>query len=169
MKISEAPMKRPSWTDEFVRRRAAELFLPEVVSWLSQEEEAIDEKDVIDTLMKAMNPHSDGYEIVRKLEKTYYWVGSSDLMELMDGASWHVDQAEREMAHQWVRAYDIKPELPLGAHVSVSANVGDYQKKHGSITYIDPEVAQYGVTFDGMKAGSRYVVNYEVVKPWEGE
>lgn len=89
-------MLRPTRHDECVRRRAAELALPELKHWLRFGEND-NEADLIEALTKVIDG-SDGYQIARALERDG-WCSDSSLVEILDGD--FVSDALRELVAQW--------------------------------------------------------------------
>lgn len=146
-------MLRPTSFDLCVRRRAAEIALPQVKGWLGSDLQESD-AELIDTLAKHMR-RGDGYEIAQTLERDGGWQSDSYLVEIFDED--FVGQAESEMVRQWVQC--IRPAMPF--------SVGDlvnWKGEHYSVCKLMPEEAKYGVRIDGMQPNSYYVVNVEDLK-----
>lgn len=126
-------MLRPTRSDEIVRRRAAELALPEVKRWQS---DLGPDSEVIEDLMRCIGG-ADGYEIAKDLEDLG-WCSNAYLVDILDEN--FIGYAEDELVKQWVKCLGIKLEIPVGTPVSIN-----FCKKAGVVTNHYPETAKYGV------------------------
>lgn len=158
--MSDELMKRPTINDDYVRRRAAEIILPAVMSWGRYVRER-DEPQVIKDLMKAARVHGDGYEMAKSLEG-FSWSVDDGLVEIL-GSGW-VDDAIEELTDQWVRCLNIKPDFALGDRV-----VCHIREEAGFITRIDTKLAKYGVRYSDMKDNSYYQVPFELCQKASAE
>jgi len=127
-------MLRPGRRSEIVRRRAAEMALPEVKRYTGAD--CGSDVELMDALMQCING-ADGYEIVTSLE-SFGWCGGSALVEIFNAN--FIGMAERELVEQWVRCLGVKLEVPIGASVLIKGGRGQ-----GKVVKHFPEAAKYGV------------------------
>lgn len=127
-------MMRPTRRDEVVRRRAAELALPQVKRWIGYTTDS--DNCLITQLMNHIGG-GDGYEIVKSLEQDG-WCGNDSLVDIM-GEDF-IGAAEEELVAQWVRCLSVKLNVPIGAQVTIKR-----RKEVGIVTKHYPDVAKYGV------------------------
>lgn len=136
---------RPTLYDPSVTLRAAEITAPAVLTWLRGEgEKNVSLVEVVDDLVRVLkhNAFGDGYELARSLEDECGYSPNAELVEQLDG--YPTDVALKELEMQWVKAYNISLDLPIGTQVQVL-------KSHPSQSWIGiirkhyPENAHYGV------------------------
>jgi hypothetical protein len=144
-------LKRPSFRDDFVRRRAAELALPEVRGWVGA---GPTDEDIIKDLMKCLSP-GDGYEMCRDLERNG-WAVNSELVEILNDGDF-ISTAKLELVVQWVKCLRVTLNIPLDAQV-------DYRGKPGKIVKLFPDTAEYGIHTPDLEGNSWYVLAAEDVK-----
>jgi hypothetical protein len=145
-------LKRPSFGDDFVRRRAAELALPDVREWLGADSQR--DIDVMKDLMNVLSC-GDGYEICRDLEKLG-WAVNSELVTVFDMGDF-IETAKTEMVVQWVKCLGVKLDLPLGAPV-------DYRGRLGTVVKLFPDTAEYGIHTGDQPANMYHVCAAEEVR-----
>lgn len=145
-------LKRPSYGDDFVRRRAAELALPDVREWLAGGLQS--DLDVMKDLMNVLSC-GDGYEIARDLENLG-WAVNSELVTVFDLGDF-ISTARKEMVIQWVKCLRVKLDIPMGASV-------DYRGRLGIVVKLFPETAEYGVHTGDLPATSYSVCAAEEVR-----
>lgn len=148
-------MLRPRRQDACVRRRAAEMALPKIRRWNYLSET---DAELIAELMKYIDGH-DGYEIVKAMERDR-WCGNSALVEIMD--SGFIEDALREIEHQWVKCLGIKLDIPLGTKVS-------WRKKIGVVAGYELESGQYRIQTPEQAEGATWICDAEEVKLVLGE
>ena len=88
--MSEELMKRPHYGDEFVRRRAAELALPEIKRWIGA-------------------PESSDADLIG-------WTRDSQLVEILEDGDF-LEDARDELVRQWVKCLRVELVIPVGAAV----------------------------------------------------
>lgn len=154
-------MPRPSASDAYVRRRAAEIIFPRVWGWLGREHGGCAEPDVIRDLMRVARPHADGYELAKTLERDCGWAADDSLVDIL-GSDW-VDDAVNELTGQWVRCLGIRPRFKIGDNVTVKRQ--RRSEVAGIVVKVDEELAQYGVRYPDMPENSWTVVNFEDCDP----
>lgn len=146
-------MLRPRRRDDCVRRRAAEMALPQFKRWMGAGS-GYSDADLIKLLMKHIDGW-DGYTIAKSLERD---CGDADpgLVEIMD--SDFISEALNELTRQWVRCLGIKLDLPIGTLV-------DHRGEKGTIADLRPDLAQYGIQLPSNIEGMLRIVIAEDVKP----
>lgn len=151
--------RRPKQSDALVKQRAAEIVTPKIVEWIKRGRETrIVEKDISNVLIKILSSHKDGYEMAKELDQAG-WGADSELVDIMDDASYAVSEAARELVKKWVIMYAITPTRKIGDAVTCSSIRRD--GKIGIITKIYEKEAQYGVRYPDQPETSCYIVNYE--------
>lgn len=143
-------MLRPNSLDGCVRRRAAELALPELKRWRFFEQS---DAELISLLMRHLSK-AGGYEIAKSLESEG-WCPDTALAEMLDGD--FLSEAERELVAQWVICRGITLDLPIGTPVL-------WRGVTGTICRHDAKLAQYGVRTPDLAEHTSYSVNAEDVK-----
>lgn len=154
-------MKRPKKSDCIVKRRAIEMFMPKVKSYLGSDWSESEQPHIEEQLMKVMSANRDGYEMARELENNYGWAEDRSLMYLMDEGESLLSDAHRDILGQWIKCYGISPERKVGD--TVSTNHWHRKGQVGTITKIDKEKAEYAVHFDDQEATSAQIFLYEEV------
>jgi hypothetical protein len=144
---------RPDARDGVVRRRAAEMALPEVKRWLGGDAAYYTDTDLIAKLMKHLT-RADGFEIAKSMDRDG-WNSDSGLVKILDQG--FIYDAEREIVSQWVRCLGVKLEIPIGATV-------EWRGQTGEVVSRDEALAKYGVRMPDQKDGWRHVCNAEEVK-----
>lgn len=137
--MNEIP-NRPSDRTPEVLADAVEKMLPEVLGYLQikeNDEDYEEEKNevteqLIDVLKSGRG--QDGYELTQDLERMHYWEGSSELVDIMDGA-WHkISGAVDRHTAEWLKKYGIVPGHKPGDEVEYYAfQLGSDTKKKGKI------------------------------------
>lgn len=144
-------MLRPRREDACVRRRAAEMALPEVKRWMGPSSQT--DAELVAELMLYIDGH-DGHEIVKALERDN-WCGNRELVEIMD--SNFIEDAERELVRQWVKCLSVKLDIPKGSKVH-------WRGKIGIVAYLDRNYAQYHIQTPEQAEGTIWRCNAEDVK-----
>lgn len=154
--MPEELMKRPSISDDYVRRRAAEIVFPKVWGWMGREYGGSKEADVMCHLMKVAGPCRNGYELSKDLEH-FGWAPDDLLVEILSD-TW-VQDAIDELTAQWVRCLGIRPQFKIGDTVAILTTWrrGD----EGIIVRVDERLAKYGVRFEEMPESSWTTINFE--------
>jgi hypothetical protein len=149
-------MPRPSLSDSYVRRRAAEIVWPEVRSLYG-----LDESEAPGWLghLAAVASLSDGYEIARHLERRGL-SADAGLVEVLDGC-W-VRQAIEELTRQWVRCLNIQPAFKVGDVVFVRSRRPD---EAAVVAEVRSDLAEYGVRWPDMSANVMGIVKFEDCSP----
>lgn len=101
-----------------------------------------------ETIAETWQPHMDGYELARALDRNYYWDLTRDEMEELDCMQSIVDDLLREAEKQWFEENNIQPPLPIGTRI-----------KEGVIADIDKYgVARYLVKENGCTDPNRHLL-----------
>lgn len=135
--------ERPKYHSDAVFESAVKSLLPPVLDWLKRGEWTGDESEIEKELLEeiAWN-YDDGYKFTRSLESNG-WAVDSELVEILDNATWRVAEAHRKLVEEWVKGNNVKPELAIGDEViGTHATKGDVR---GEIIKIDEARAQYVV------------------------
>lgn len=97
----------------------------------------------------------NGYELAKALEKKFGYSPDLELVELMDGASWHIKEALKEEVKKWVKDCWIKPKYKIGDMVEmafINRKTTDTESRtfgvngvsiEGEITGIHEDTAEY--------------------------
>ena len=86
----------------------------------------------------------NGYTLAKALEKEFGYSPDLELVELMDGASWHIREALKEDVKKWVKDCWIKPKHKIGDTVEVTFfNEKTGVSVSGEITGIHEDTAEY--------------------------
>ena len=156
----EGVMLRPSTSDACVRRRAAEMILPNVKQWIRSNGPIEDsDEQLITILMRHVNNIS-GYEAVKAMEREG-WVGDDELVEIMGTGA--IFDAHRELTAQWVRCLGITLHLELGQKVTWRSRINGLIE--GVIVKRDEEFAEYGVRLPEDKENQWHLCHAEDVQP----
>lgn len=155
-------MKRPTKSDCIVKRRALEMFMPKVKSYLGKDWCDSEQPHIEKQLMEVMDEYKDGYAMARELERRYYWSEDRELVDLMDEGEDCLRRAHEELQGQWIRAYGIAPEREIGD--SVMAEIYNRKGQVGVISKFYLDSARYGVRYPDQPETSCYLVEYENVK-----
>lgn len=148
-------MERPSFRDDFVKRRAAEIALPEIRAWCGADS---NDEDIIYSLMKVANEFSNGFQFAKSLEDRCGWSSAdSFLVDLLDNG-W-CKQALEELTAQWVKCLGIVPQFSIGDRVRWRRKFRE--ERFGIVTRIFADQAKYGVRFDGMEESTYGVILFE--------
>lgn len=145
-------MLRPRRRDDCVRRRAAEMALPQVKRWIGPSSQT--DASLIKELMKHIDG-VNGYEICKSLDRDG-WCCGEEMVEIMSEG--FIRDAERELVAQWVRCLGIKLDLPIGTPV-------EYRGEKGTIARHDADLAQYGIQVPSQAEGTHWIINAEDAKP----
>lgn len=154
-------MKRPSRSDCIVKRRAIEMFMPKIKSYLGQDWSESEAPHIEKQMMEVLDEFSDGYHMARELEHKG-WEEDRGLVDLMDDGEACLRKAHEEIQGQWIKCYGIVPKREIGDRV-----VTDIYERKGQVGeiskfYIDS--ARYGVRYPDQAETSCYLVEYEDVK-----
>lgn len=155
-------MKRPKISDDLVKRRAFEMFMPLVKEYLGNDWSDSEQPHIEKQLAKVMNEYDDGYAMARKLERDHGWEEDRELVDLMDEGDSCLHKAHKELQAQWIQVYGITPERQIGD--SVTTNIYDRKDQVGFITKFYLDEAKYGVRYPDQPMTSCYIVEYENVK-----
>lgn len=132
--------KRPAYATESVRRRAAEMLLPDVQEWLG---DASDSEAVLRDQTCALEyGEADGFELAEKLKRAHWDGVDAFLVEILDDASFRLHEAHAEQVKEWVRAHDLQLALQIGDPVLAKVRAATYK---GEISRLLPDTAQYSV------------------------
>lgn len=153
-------MKRPTKSDCIVKRRAWELFMPSVKSYLGREWTDSEAPHIEKQIIDALSSNGDGYSMARALERDG-WEEDRYLMDLMDEGESFLTSAHNEILKQWIKCYGITPSRMVGDSVSTS----HWKRKGqvGAIVKVYEDEAKYGVHFDDQPATSSQILLYEEV------
>lgn len=157
---NDGVMLRPTRRDEVVRRRAAEMALPEVKAWMGSTEGESD-ASIVETLMNVIGC-GDGFTIAKALDDKG-WNADAELVELMDRG--FVRDAESELIKQWVQCVGVKPKHAIGETVTMLC--GFQGANRGVIVDVREDEATYGIHTASQTEKQRWVIAYEDVEPVE--
>jgi len=152
-------MKRPTWDDDFVKRRTVEICMPRIRAWFGGER--FDEREVADDLMKVLSPSKDGYEMASELERRMHWAVDSALVEVLDECTGDCDTALKELTSQWVRALRIVPQFAVGDTVSLKYARDGH--KTGQVVKLIEDEARYGIRVEGQAETAYFLEKFEDV------
>ncbi len=158
IEIGEELMPRPSLSDDYVRRRAAEIIFPDVARWAGPIGES-EKYEYMNDLMSIASQNSNGYEMAKSLEHKG-WCSNDSLVEIL-GNDW-VTQAIDELTSQWVRCLNITPEFSIGD--LVTADGAGRKDQVGTVVKIDSECARYGIRYPDMPGNSYQVIGFELCR-----
>lgn len=146
-------MKRPTRYDDCVKRRAAELALPQVKSWLGEGFNPTDE-EIMEDMMDSID-EGDGFAIVEHLKRRHHWEVDSELVEIMEG--WFISSAQEELEKHWVKCLGVTLDIPIGAQVKIK-RIMDQKNVQGEVVKHYPETAKYGVRTPDQKDNSNWIL-----------
>ena len=112
----------------------------------------------------------DGYHCARELEQICCWTVDMELVEILDGASWHIYEEKRRLTELWVRDYEIAPKLAVGRAVQVRQWYGPLMQsdlKPGLIVDIELPHAEYCVFSEALGHVKDGVGTHEIILPYE--
>jgi hypothetical protein len=109
MNIEIKVPKRPTATEDIIRTAAKELLKDPVFM-------GIDEMYAED-IVEAYDSFYDGYELAKELDNRYGWDINIEMVNSLDGMDSIVSNMVREKEREWVKEYDIKPELEVGTKI----------------------------------------------------
>ena len=132
-------MKRPNYGDHYVRRRAAELALPEIKSWICAPESS--DADLMRDLMRSLTA-GGGYESAKALENLG-WTVDSQLVGILEDGDF-LFNAREELVKQWVKCLRVELSIPVGADVT-------YRGREGKVIGYESSMAQYRVRTADLK------------------
>jgi len=154
-------MKRPTKSDCIVKRRAIEMFMPKVKSYLGHDWSESEAPHIEKQIMEVLDEFSDGYSMARELERKG-WEEDRGLVDLMDDGESCLCNAHEEIQRQWIKCYGIDPKRKIGDRV-----VTDIYERKGQVGEISKfylDSGQYGVRYPDQPETSCYLVEYEDVK-----
>lgn len=164
-------VERPKPNCKEVVRLAAEMLLPKVIEWLKEggDDRAEEERDqILDDLADAIEYEDDGFRIAEQLKSNHYWEPDAGLVEILDRH--YKYDAHKSLVKKWVKDNDIKPELELGAKVTVHNALANFiagKKIDGVITKIELDTAQYIVFSESEGHVRSGVGTYGICVPFE--
>lgn len=159
---------RPSYNDNRVVEGAAKKLLPSVIKWLKNngdQNPEDEESGILADLESAIRYETDAYRMAYNLHKGY-WEPDYELVEILSGASFLMDDSYRDLVEEWVTANDIKPQYSIEAQVTLDVNG---KSVTGEIVQILAATAQYVIhcpELGHVKKGvgtHGLVINYEDV------
>ena len=116
------------------------------------------EKDIIGCLFEF---DLDGYQLAEHLKDTVYLEPDSELVEILDEASYVKDSLTKELVYQWIKENFL--EIPIDViGKKVSAKQGYKKYENHYITTIKPETYEVTISEDPNKKGG-WVIGYENV------
>ncbi len=153
-------MKRPTKSDDVVKRRAMEMFMPKVKAYLGNEWTENEAQYIKEQIEDVLDEFRDGYKMARELERKG-WGEDRALVDLMDDGEMFLSEAYKEIVEQWVKCYGITPERKIGD--TVSTNHWARKGQVGVITRIYDNEAKYAVRFPDQPQTSAMILEYEDV------
>ncbi len=140
------PLPRPKRYDKDILRAAAAKLAPRVQEWARESDEML--LSITDDVYKALDCFQlDGYELAQQMEREGY-EANAELVEILDDARWAASECHDAAVKEWVKLYNIKPPLGVGARVSFESYDPASKRRgtfEGSIYHIDEPQAQYYV------------------------
>lgn len=154
-------MKRPLASDELVKKRAWEIFMPKVKAYLGQDWSESESPHIQKQIMSVLSLHKDGYEMARELENRHHWSEDRGLMDLMDEGESALRKAHKEIMEQWITVYGIVPSRKIGDEVATT----NWNRKGqiGTIGKIYEDRAEYGIHYSDQAPTSFQLIPYEEV------
>lgn len=167
--MSEIP-DRPNERSPEVLAEVVSKMLPEVLVYLEvkQTEDDYEEqkKEVAEQLVNVLKYDShDGYELVKDLERMYYWEGSAELVDIMSGAWSKILSAVTRHTQEWVKQHGIQPKHKVDDEVEYYGYRWGTGKKKGKIAAVYPNEGRYVIQEEGSQyqAGCGAVIEFERV------
>jgi len=114
--------------------------------------------DMLEYVARNCYRYSDGYELAKKIEDSYYVDIDTMIVEMLDYIPTLVGREQDRLERQWVKDNGVEPLLKIGCEVSYQRGS---EVKTGTIDGINLEVAKYYVTTD--KPSARAIIEYEKV------
>lgn len=153
-------MKRPTKSDCIVKRRALEMFMPKVKSYLGKDWSDSEQPHIEKQIMEVIHL-GDGYAMARELERRHHWEEDRYLVDLMDEGESFLSSAHKEILGQWIKCYGIYPSRKIGETVGTT----NWKRKGqvGEITKIYEDRAEYGVRYPDQALTSHQLIPYEEV------
>ncbi len=135
--------QRPSIHDTAIIQSVAAVIARQLgESYGAHDQVAADIADVL-----GENPHDDGYQLARRLEKHHDWECTFNTAEELDCASGELRSQVRSATATWVERNSIKPKKAVGDAVEVTQKGVAYS---GEIVKIDEAHAEYTVTIPAL-------------------
>lgn len=134
--------KRPSDSDDDVKRFVVADIMPDIKDWFESDWDLQDEDEIFDQLFDVINGYSDGYEMARDLER-YGWEPNSALVEILDGIN--TFDVLRDATSAWREDNNIEPRFEVGAKVKASEHSRSKNVYDGEVVTVDQARAQYTV------------------------
>jgi hypothetical protein len=175
--IDGAAPARPSDRSEEVIAATAKRLVPEAVRWLKagdgfyeEDTEASIEKELADTLRDEWD--WDGFRLAKALE----WEANSELVGILDAATGYQFSARRAAVAAWVREWNIRPKLAVGAKVTLPASLCGSEGRQrggtfeGEIVGVNTELAEYTVRvaeLGHLPPGAKQTGSYGFILPCE--
>lgn len=165
MKSTTKMPERPSFNDS-VRKRLAHLVATDLETIIINKDIEEIEQDCYDIIDAGYVATENGYELAKRFEDDCRYRPDLELVETLDNVSGHYDDVLKQQYKEWVLAYAVQLEHPIGTKVIVDL----YKKNNaeGEITKHYPETAQYGVWVSEMgeesKGKRHYIIHCEKIK-----
>ncbi|MBA1157794.1 hypothetical protein [Microvirga mediterraneensis] len=143
-----AESKRPTSRSPEVIEIAAEKLAPEVAKWCN---EPVND-EIREGLVSALRYGTDGYKLARELEDKWYISPDAELVEILEGASSIVWDAERQAVAEWVKTNGIAADLPIETLVETPHGTGvirDKSEEQATYTVCIPEHAERSTGYIG--------------------
>ena len=149
---------RPNRHDAAFRTAAAEAIIPEFEEWLGEDLDAFGRERVVKVLASACG--DDGYEIAKELEREGYQPDSA-LVEILDQLDTHSVYAKAVSV--WLAETGVRPQLAIGAVVTIPARMKEHQGVVGEIARINERTGEYTVCCASLGHGR----GGGLIFPWE--
>lgn len=107
---------RPNSGNRYVRKAAAEAFLPSLQAWIG--EPGREEETANDLFEIARWGHLDGYRLAKELEAKGY-IANPDLVDLMEDFIGILGDVTRHAVRTWVASNKIRPARAQGEAVTI--------------------------------------------------
>ena len=162
MKLQDAVI-RPKLTKEKINRENKQFkrLVDEYVRWCTDGGGGFSsletyEKDIIGCLFEF---DLDGYQLAEHLKDTVYLEPNSELVEILDYASYVKDSLTKELVYQWIKENFLEiPNDVVGKKVNAKHRYNKYENHY--ITGIKPETYEVTISDDINKKGG-WVIRYE--------
>jgi len=160
-------LERPQQTHDYVRLRAAEMALPQILSWIGGPHTEASREQTFHDLAAAFLRDRDGFALAEEMQRMGWGSVDAELVRILD-EDW-VGAALDELEPKWVLCVGIKAVFKVGDRVRVRRGVPDADCEY-EIVSVDDARGKYGVATDAMKREAptrRYIVRFEDVESLE--
>lgn len=167
--MTETIPTRPSSHNEEIDMLVAIELLPKVVQWLRSEGETdIDEEELKKELADASFHAEDGYRFAKELEASCMWEVDSELVRILDNASFARHKAHKSLVKRWVDQYSVRPKFSVGQRVTFKPHHRHGEEPvTGEVTKVIEDEATYLVFCEALGHVNKGNGTYGVYVPYE--